>query len=194
MITYTQERYAALCDAYLEHIEKTQSNPAAFVASEIRRLRHIYPEDETYLMLMLLDQEDRKTLGNLLVRIHYATEGKNILVETKDGLVGEDAEASARELIDGILARSARFVEAVHREQKHSLKKVNKKINGLVTTMSALRKENRILGSEIKQLLDQVTKKRTRIEKNEARLQELAESLEQLRNPADDTPADENQP
>ena len=182
MITFTKEKYASLCASYLEYIEKTHAEPVAFIASQIRRFHYLCPEDETYITLMLLDDEDRKVLGELLVRIHYATIGKNYLVESEKGLAGEDADAAARELINDIVARSARFAEAVHKEQKRTMKKVNKKVNGFLTRIAALKKENRILGHEVKQLLDQAAKNRTRIEKNEAEIQELTSSLENLRN------------
>ena len=191
MIQFTQEKYHTLCESYLAHVEQKESNPAAFIVGRMRRYAHVTDDVELYVTLMLLDGDDRPLLGEFLVRDHYAETGRNILIETGKGLVGEDAETLAREYIAEIVSRSDRFQDAIAKIQSKEKKNANRKISKHLQEAARWRKENRILGNDIRLLLDQVAKKRRQIERNEARIQELMTSVEEIKGAASAPPSAE---
>lgn len=182
MLRYTKETYIRLCESYLSFIERSQDKPESFIVSAMRRYAPASPETELYVRLMLLDNDDRPVLGELLVNIHYAEQGKNFLVDEK----GEDAGAAARRLGEAIRARAANFTAAVEKINARERKDLNRKISKQSQQATALRKQNRILNHELQQLLAQADKKRRQIEGNQQRILELEETIRGLKASAEE--------
>lgn len=182
MLHYTKETYTRLCESYLSFIERSQGKPESFIVSAMRRYAHASPETELYVRLMLLDNDDRPVLGELLVNIHYAEQGKNFLVGEK----GEDADAAARRLSESIRARAANFTAAVEKINARERKDLNRKISKQSQQAAALRKQNRILNHELQQVLAQADKKRRQIEGNQQRILELEETIRGLKASAEE--------
>lgn len=182
MLHYTKETYIRLCESYLSFIERSQDKPESFIVSAMRRYAPASPETELYVQLMLLDADDRPVLGELLVNIHYAEQGKNFLVDEK----GEDADAAARRLSESIRARAANFTAAVEKINARERKDLNRKISKQSQQAAALRKQNRILNHELQQILAQADKKRRQIEGNQQRILELEETIRGLKASAEE--------
>lgn len=182
MLHYTKETYIRLCESYLSFIERSQDKPESFIVSAMRRYAPVSPETELYVRLMLLDNDDRPVLGELLVNIHYAEQGKNFLVDEK----GEDADAAARRLSESIRARAANFTAAVEKINARERKDLNRKISKQSQQAAALRKQNRILNHELQQILAQADKKRRQIEGNQQRILELEETIRGLKASAEE--------
>lgn len=182
MLHYTKETYIRLCESYLSFIERSQDKPESFIVSAMHRFAPASPETELYVRLMLLDNDDRPILGELLVNIHYAEQGKNFLVDEK----GEDADAAARRLSESIRARAANFTAAVEKINARERKDLNRKISKQSQQAAALRKQNRILNHELQQILAQADKKRRQIEGNQQRILELEETIRGLKASAEE--------
>lgn len=180
MITYSKERYLLLCREYLRHIEETYPAPAEHIASEMRRYAPVSPDTVLYIKLMLLNENDRALLGEMLVRIHYAKERRNILVETDKGLEGEDADCVARRLDATIREKADVFSMALHRKMKDENDTLAKRVQKCQQEASRIKKEIKKINGDILQMSDQIAKKRRQIDNRMERLQECLEDLRQM--------------
>lgn len=180
MIKYTKEKFQKLKAEYLKHIENTSDNPTGFIAEQMRRFGPIDNQTKEYIMLMLLDDADRDTLSELLVYLHYTDIGRNILVETPKGYIGENSECRARSFNDSIRQRADRFNEYRRQLENKENKKLRKKINKQNNQAAVIRKAIRTLENEIKNLGEQIAKKERQIANYDQRLEEVNSSIAEL--------------
>ena len=170
MITYTKERFNALCDAYLTHIE-TCTDPVEFMKPLMGRFWPVAPHMEAYLRLLLEDPIGRAVLGAFCVHMHYALKGRNVLIEG----IGVPSLEKARQIHDTVSALALKAENLRVQRKNSEKKKANRKVNKKNAEAALIRKEIRMLNNEISQLEDQIRKKRRQVSAKLSRLADMQE-------------------